>query len=74
MSEQDQPDWLDVATACKVIGGAKPINPATYYRGVRAGLYPATEPRGHNVKRVSREKLAAALQRLTTSSTAPTSL
>ena len=61
-----EPDGLDIVAACEFIGGTKPINPATYYRGVRAGRYPAAEQRGHNVKRVSREKLAAALEALRT--------
>ena len=68
MSEASQkptePEWLDIVAACEFIGGTRPINPSTFYRGVRAGRYPAPEQRGHNVKRVSRQKLAAALQRL----------
>ena len=65
MSVQNtEPEWLDIMAACEFIGGTRPINPATFYRGVKAGRYPAAEQRGHNVKRVSREKLAAALQRL----------
>lgn len=30
-----------VRDACKVIGGKKPISLPTYYRGVKAGRYPA---------------------------------
>jgi len=57
-------EWLDIAAACQFIGGSRPINPATFYRGVKAGRYPAPEQRGANIKRVSREKLAAAVSRL----------
>jgi hypothetical protein len=57
-------DWLDIGAVCQVIGGTRPINPATYYRGAKAGRYPRPEQRGRNVKRVSREKLTAALRRL----------
>lgn len=57
-------EWLDIPSACQVIGGTRPINPATFYRGVKAGRYPAPEQRGANVKRVSGKRLAAALHRL----------
>jgi predicted DNA-binding transcriptional regulator AlpA len=32
-------DLLDVYEACRVIGGSRPINPATLWRGVRDGRY-----------------------------------
>ncbi len=56
--------WLDVTAVCAEIGGSRPVHPATYYRGVRQGRYPAPEQRGLNVKRVSLKKLRAALRRL----------
>jgi hypothetical protein len=60
----DDDEWLDIPAACAVIGGNRPIHPATYYRGVKAGRYPAPEQRGLNVKRVSRRKIEAGLRRL----------
>jgi hypothetical protein len=57
-------EWLDVPAACRIIGGTRPINPATYYRGVKRGLYPAPEQRGANIKRISAKRLAAALHLL----------
>jgi hypothetical protein len=57
-------EWLDIPAACAFIGGTRPINPPTFYRGVQAGRYPAPEQRGANIKRVSRKKLAADLRRL----------
>jgi hypothetical protein len=57
----DDDEWLDIPAACAVIGGNRPIHPATYYRGVKAG---APEQRGANVKRVSRRKIEANLRRL----------
>jgi hypothetical protein len=60
----DNDEWLDVPAACALIGGNRPIHPATYYRGVKAGRYPAPEQRGANVKRVSRRKFEADLRRL----------
>ena len=57
-------EWLDVAAACRVVGGTRPINPATFYRGIKRGHYPAPEQRGANIKRVNAQRLAAALRRL----------
>jgi hypothetical protein len=62
--EFDNDEWLDIPATCAVIGGNRPIHPATYYRGVKAGRYSAPEQRGANVKRVSRRKIEADLRRL----------
>jgi len=66
MSRQNnQPDeWLDIPAACAFIGGTRPINPSTYYRGVKAGRYSAPEQRGLNIKRVNKRKLSDDLRRL----------
>ena len=32
-------DLLDVYEACRLIGGSRPINPATLWRGVKEGRY-----------------------------------
>ena len=32
-------DWLDIPAVCEFIGGRRPINPSTFYRGVKAGRY-----------------------------------
>jgi hypothetical protein len=60
----DDDEWLDINAVCQVIGGTRPVNPSTYYRGAQAGRYPLPEQRGLNVKRVSRTKLVAALNQL----------
>lgn len=31
---------LDARAVCERLGGSRPINPATWYRGVAAGVYP----------------------------------
>ena len=31
---------LDVRAACEFIGGSRPINPATLYRGIQRGDFP----------------------------------
>jgi hypothetical protein len=64
MADHPNDEWLDIPTVCEFIGGTRPINPSTYYRGVKAGRYSAPEQRGANVKRVSRKKLEADLRRL----------
>jgi hypothetical protein len=58
-------DFITIDAACRIIGGEeKPIHFATFYRGVRAGRYPAPVHVSPNVARVSRSKLIAALERL----------
>lgn len=58
-------ELITVSEACRIIGGAeKPINHATYYRGVAAGRYPAPVRVSPNVARVLKQKLIAALERL----------
>jgi hypothetical protein len=32
-------DYLDTKAACAFIGGTRPINPATLWRNVKAGIY-----------------------------------
>jgi hypothetical protein len=60
----DDDEWLDIPACCAVIGGNRPINPSTYYRGVKAGIYPAPEKRGRNISRVRDSKLKASLRQL----------
>jgi hypothetical protein len=64
-------EWLDIPATCAVIGGTRPVHPSTFYRGVKAGLYPAPEQRGLNIKRVNRRKLNASLRRLAESENTP---
>jgi predicted DNA-binding transcriptional regulator AlpA len=60
---QDNPDFLAVKDACALVGGSKPINPCTYYRGVKAGRYPKPERISPGLVRVRRQKLIEALNR-----------
>jgi predicted DNA-binding transcriptional regulator AlpA len=57
-------DYLTVAAACALIGGNKPISHATFYRGVRAGIYPAPGRISAQLVRVYRADLLAALGEL----------
>jgi predicted DNA-binding transcriptional regulator AlpA len=36
-----QDELLDLRAVCRLFGGTRPINPATLYRGIRVGRYPA---------------------------------
>ena len=58
----DQPRLCSVEAACKIIGGDKPIDPSTYYRGVRRGVYPAPKKVGPNISRVNLDELNALLR------------
>ena len=60
----DEDELLDVKAACKLIGGSKPIHPATLYRGIQAGRYPPGIPVSPNVRRWRKQKLVAAIDEL----------
>ena len=51
------PRLLTVKAACAIIGGDKPISPATYYRGVARGIYPKPDLVGPNIARVNQDRL-----------------
>jgi predicted DNA-binding transcriptional regulator AlpA len=59
----DNPDYITVREARAVIGGNKPINPATFYRGVKAGRYPKPERISPGLVRIRRQKLIEMLNR-----------
>jgi predicted DNA-binding transcriptional regulator AlpA len=54
-------ELLDRDAACRFIGGTRPINAATLYRGVKAGIYPQPVKVSPNVSRWRREELEEAL-------------
>lgn len=54
---------LDVEAACRFIGGTNPINAATLYRGIKAGIYPPPVKVAPNVSRWLENELEAALER-----------
>jgi predicted DNA-binding transcriptional regulator AlpA len=55
-------ELLDKEAACKLIGGSRPINAATLYRGVKTGIYPRPFKVAPNVSRWRRSELLAALE------------
>jgi hypothetical protein len=62
MGFEDWPRLGSIEAACKMIGGDKPVDPATYYRGVKRGIFPAPFHPSPNVSRVDLDKLAAAIR------------
>lgn len=42
---------LDIDAVCQLIGGSKPINRSTLYRGIKAGTYPRPVKIGPNMSR-----------------------
>jgi hypothetical protein len=62
---QDDVDPVTIDEACAIIGGkTRPINRATYYRGVKAGRYPAPFKPSPNISRVDGNKVRAARRKL----------
>lgn len=60
----DNPDFITVKSACRIVGGDKPISEATFYRGVKAGRLPAPEHPSPGISRIRRSKLIAMLNAL----------
>jgi predicted DNA-binding transcriptional regulator AlpA len=54
-------DLLDLRAVCALFGGTRPINPATLYRGIRLGRYPAPIKIGPGSSRWLREECDAVL-------------
>lgn len=57
----DLPSHVSIKAACEIIGGDKPIDRSTYYRGVKRGIYPAPFHPSPGIARVQTPKLLAAL-------------
>jgi predicted DNA-binding transcriptional regulator AlpA len=55
-------DLLDRGAVCRFFGGTRPLNPATLYRGIRKGRYPAPVKVGPGSSRWLRAECEAALQ------------
>ena len=59
-----QDDLLDVYEACRFIGGSRPINPATLWRGVKAGQLSKPVKIGAQAVRWRRDELRADIERM----------
>lgn len=55
-------ELLDRREVCRYFGGTKPLDPATLYRGIRKGRYPAPVKVGPGSSRWLRAECEAALQ------------
>jgi predicted DNA-binding transcriptional regulator AlpA len=55
---------LTMTETCQFFGGSKPINPATLYRGIKAGRYPAPVKIGPNISRWLLARCEASLAEL----------
>jgi predicted DNA-binding transcriptional regulator AlpA len=55
-------ELLDLRAVCRLFGGTRPINPATLYRGIHAGRYPAPVKVGPGTSRWLRAECEAALE------------
>ena len=57
-------ELLDQEAACKFIGGTKPINPATLWRGVKDGRYSKPIKISAQAVRWRRSELQADIERM----------
>ena len=57
-------ELLDVYEACRFIGGSRPINPATLWRGIKAGRYARPIKIGVQSVRWRRSELQADIDRM----------
>lgn len=60
----DDPDLLDLYAACAFIGGSRPINPATLWRGVKAGRFAKPIKISAQAVRWRRRELQADIDRM----------
>ena len=59
-----QIELLDRREVCRFFGGTKPLDPATLYRGIRKGRYPAPVKVGPGSSRWLRAECEAALAQM----------
>jgi predicted DNA-binding transcriptional regulator AlpA len=57
-------DLLDVYEACRFLGGTRPINPATLWRGIKAGRYARPIKIGPQSVRWRRSELQSDIDRM----------
>jgi predicted DNA-binding transcriptional regulator AlpA len=57
-------DLLDVYEACRLIGGSRPINPATLWRGVKDGRYSKPIKISRQAVRWKRSELQRDIERM----------
>jgi predicted DNA-binding transcriptional regulator AlpA len=61
--QMENDELLDKDAACRLIGGSRPINPATLYRGVKTGIYPRPVKVAPNVSRWRKSEIVSAIEK-----------
>lgn len=61
----DNDERLDLQSVCRRIGGTKPIDASTLYRGIKAGRYPRPVKVGPGSSRWLRSEVEACLRQMT---------
>jgi hypothetical protein len=56
-------DLVDIKTACRIVGGSKPVHPTTIHRFVREGRLSPPLKIGKQVTRFSKRRLLADIAR-----------
>ena len=56
-------ELLDAKGACRILGGSRPINHATLYRGIADGRFPAPVKLGGGISRWVKAELLAAIHK-----------
>lgn len=59
--QTELPELLDRPAVCRLFGGSRPLHPATLYRGIRAGRFPAPIKVGASARWLRAECEAALL-------------
>lgn len=61
---EDGVELVDAKEACRILGGSRPINHATLYRGIADGRFPAPVKLGRGTSRWLKVELVAAIRKL----------
>jgi hypothetical protein len=56
--------FLTIKEACEYFGGSRPLDPSTYWRGVKRGYYPSPKNVGPGIKRILKSECDARVARL----------
>jgi len=71
-ASDDDLTLLDKDETCRFFGGqSSPLNPATLYRGIKTGKYPAPIKQGAGTSRWLRSECQAALRKIIAERDAP---
>jgi predicted DNA-binding transcriptional regulator AlpA len=67
-------ELIDEASACRILGGSRPISKHTLYRGIAAGRFPRGVRMGPNTVRYVRAEIEAVVQAAIAERRAPAGL